>query len=372
MALELARAMSLNGWRVVVADPYAWHLCRLSNTVDKSIKVTAPALDSDAYLTELEEVVRSEGVSLVLPVSEEALFVAQLQDRVDEGVRIFCIGQDALLNLHDKYLFSQFALSLGLPVPLTALADEYAASEATGDSDACCALPGQPYVIKPRLSCAGVGVRFGMAGDALSASEISDRNIVQQQMTGSSCSSFTIAVEGKVTVSVCYRSLLESGAVSVCFEEIAVSASIAQFIDTVVEALSYTGMISFDFIQDDVGVWRAIECNPRATSGVHFLQPVDIINAVFNPDVNVVRTISGRRQEFWSCLMQVEGSLFKGRIDRRGWRNLFSSRDITWRWLDAKPFLLMSFVLAPQLFKAIRTGTPVSQVLMSGVGLHER
>ncbi len=366
--------MASSGWRVVVADPYAWHLCRLSNTVDKSFKVTAPAIDSNAYLAELAQVVRSEGVSLVLPVSEETLFVAQLRDSVDAGVKIFCIGQDALLGLHDKYLFSEFAMSKALPVPLTVLADEYDASridgvDSAGIADASLA---QPYIVKPRLSCAGIGVRFGLPGEALHASEISDRNIVQQQMTGLSCSSCTIAIAGKSTVSVCYRSLLESGAVSVLFEEMAVPASIAHFIDTVVKALSYTGMISFDFIQDSDGVWRAIECNPRATSGLHFLQPLDIVNALFNPEVMIEREVSGRRQEFWSCLMQVEGSLFKGRIDRSGWRNLFSVRDISWRWNDVKPFLLMSFVLAPQLFKAMRMGVPVSQVLMSDVGWHER
>ncbi len=359
VSLELARALSSAGWRVVVADPFAWHLCRISNSVSKSFKVTAPTVDSEVYLAELAQVVRSEDVSLVLPVSEETLFVTQLKERLDENVHFFCIGQDALLTLHDKYLFSQFAVSLGLPVPQTAL---------TNDMEACGALINQPYIVKPRLSCAGAGVRFGAAGDSLLRHEKSGGNIVQQQMQGASCSTFAIAIHGQTTVHVCYRSLMESGAVSVLFEEIPMPASITRFIDQVVQTLNYTGMISFDFIQDGDGVWRAIECNPRATSGMHFLQSQEIMQGLCDADASRERRLAGRRQEFWSCLAQVEGRLFKGQIDRRGWRNLFKTRDITWRRDDAKPFLLMCFVLAPQLLKSIRSGMPISQILMSDVG----
>jgi len=71
-----------------------------------------------------------------------------------------------------------------------------------------------------------------------------------------------------------------------------------------------------------------------------------------------------RRQEFWSRLMQIEGALFRGRLDRAGWRNLFSTTDITWSRADMKPFLLMSFVMAPHLFRSIRVGRPVSQLVM--------
>ena len=66
--------------------------------------------------------------------------------------------------------------------------------------------------------------------------------------------------------------------------------------------------------------------------------------------------------------MQVEGALFKGRLDRAGWRNLLSTRDISWSRADMKPFLLMSFVMAPLLFRSVRVGRPVSQLLMDDLG----
>ena len=363
VALELARAFHASGWRVVVAEPHAWHLCRLSKSVKKSIRVTAPAVDPEAYLDELLRVIDQEAVTLVLPVSEETLHVAALKSRVPDSVQVMCMDQATLLSLHDKYLFVQWALQLGLAVPETELAS---------NRDGCAALLSEPHVIKPRLSCSGVGVRIKAAGAALLAAEKTNRHVVQQKMPGQACSTFTIATHGKPLVSVCYKSLLESGTVSVCFEQISVPDSIANFISHAVQASNYTGMISFDFMQDDHDDWRAIECNPRATSGIHFLAADNIHSALTDGALQVPQLPDGRRQEFWSSLQQVEGALFKGQLDRRGWANLFTTRDITWRWLDMKPFLLMSFVVAPHLYKAVKARRPLSEIFMTDVGWHER
>ena len=363
VALELARAFHASGWRVVVAEPHAWHLCRLSKSVDKSIRVTAPVVDPEAYLDELLRVIDQEAVTLVLPVSEETLHVAALKSRVPDSVQVMCMDQATLLSLHDKYLFIKWALQLGLAVPETELAS---------NRDGCAALLSEPHVIKPRLSCSGVGVRIKAAGAALPAAEKTDRHVVQQKMPGQACSTFTIATHGKPSVSVCYKSLLESGSVSVCFEQISVPDSITSFISDAVQASNFSGMISFDFMQDNHEDWRAIECNPRATSGIHFLAPDDICSALMGGALQVPQLPDGRRQEFWSSLQQVEGALFKGRLDQRGWANLFATRDITWRWLDMKPFLLMSFVVAPHLYKAVKARRPLSEIFMTDVGWHER
>ena len=363
VALELARAFHASGWRVVVAEPHAWHLCRLSKSVDKSIRVTAPVVDPEIYLDELVHVIDQEAVTLVLPVSEEVMHVAALISRVPDSVQVMCMDQTTLLSLHDKYLFTQWALQLGLAVPDSALASR---------ADSCAELLSEPHVIKPRLSCSGVGVRIRAAGAALLAAEKTDRHVVQQKMAGPACSTFTIATHGKPLVSVCYKSLLESGSVSVCFEQISIPDSITSFISHAVQASNYTGMISFDFMQDDHDVWRAIECNPRATSGIHFLAADDIHTALMDGVPPDPQLPGGRRQEFWSSLQQVEGALFKGRLERRGWANLFSTRDITWRWSDMKPFLLMSFVVAPHLYKAIKARRPLSEIFMTDVGWHDR
>jgi len=363
VALELARALNSHGWRVLVADPYAWHMCRLSRSVTQSFKVTAPATNEQRYLQELQEIIETEHVALVIPVSEETLFVSALKGRVPESVEIFCAEQATLLKLHDKFCFARFAAELALPVPATAVASEEAAF-----AD----ILSRAFVVKPRLSCSGTGVRFGDAGDALEVSELNDRHVVQQRLSGDSCCSFSIAAGGKTLASVCYRSLLESGSVSVCFEQVAVPEGIRHFIDTIVQETSYSGMIAFDFIRSEAGVWCAIECNPRSTSGLHFIEHAVLLSSLIDRKVQPPVSLAGARQEFWSCLSQVQGALLRGKFKKESWKKLFSTRDITLQLSDLKPFLLMTFVLAPQLYKSIRSGTALTEILMEDVGWYER
>ena len=276
---------------------------------NKSFRVTAPTLDKDSYLAELRQIIEREQVSLVVPVSEEILFVSELQGQLPESVRIVCVAQEKLLSLHDKYRFMRLAQAHQLPVPQSALAS---------DRRACAELMKKPFVIKPRFSCSGAGVRFGSgsgSGQGLvlvlvlvleqgqrqrqrqrqirswswswswsrvvvirpARSVMSDTYIVQERLHGAACCSFSIVDSGTVLSSVCYHSLLESGSVSVCFEQMRVPDDIALFIKSVVAATAHSGMIAFDFIQDDAGVWRAIECNPRATSGLYFLDHQSVL-----------------------------------------------------------------------------------------------
>ena len=363
VSLDLARALKAAGWRVIVAEPFAWHLCRLSNTVHKSFQVEAPSQNSQRYHAQLLDIIHREAVSLVLPVSEESLYVAQLQGQVPDDVRVLCADQSSLLRLHDKYEFARFAQSLELPVPATTLANE---------SLAVAQLLQDPFVIKPRLSCAGVGVRLADGGGELLDDEKDARYIVQRKLNGALRSTFSIASTGKTCLNVCYQSRVESGSVSVCFEQIDMPEEIANYIDVIVAATQYNGMISFDFMQDETGQWQAIECNPRASSGMHFLSPDQLQKALIDGQ-SVSVTVSNRMaKEFWSCLATLEGKLLKGRLDRAGWRHFFKADDITWQFSDMKPFLLMSFIYLPTLVKAIRTRRPLTELLLQDVGWHAR
>lgn len=361
-ALEIARAFSSRGFRVIVAEPFAWPLCRLSKHVDKCFQTVSPVLDTHEYQSQLLSIMEDERVSLVIPVSEETPFVAGLKGRLPNSVKLVCMGQPSVLMLHDKYQFATWAARHDLPVPHTALADDEQALRSVLSSD---------YVLKPRLSCSGVGIRFGQANEALQGAEASSGNIVQQTVPGISCNTFTIASKGKPIIMIAYKSLLQSGSVSVCFEQIDTPAQIVLFVTRAVELLHYTGMISFDFLQDANGQWQAIECNPRATSGIHFVPQEQLVDALLEQaggEQAVRASPAERRQEFWSSLTELESDLLKLKWNGSGWRTLFTTRDITWSLTDMKPVLLMPFVLAPQLWQAFRQKKPVSQILMLDVG----
>ena len=106
-ALDLAWALAGAGWRVVIAEPFAWHLSRLSRRVARSYRVPSPVSDPAGYRAALRDVVARERVSLVVPVSEEIFHAAALD--LPAGVRFFGEGQARLLALHDKLGFNRIA-----------------------------------------------------------------------------------------------------------------------------------------------------------------------------------------------------------------------------------------------------------------------
>ena len=89
---EVARSFAQAGWRVIVAEPFAWHLARVSRAVARSYRVTAPNVDPARYRRDLGEIVAREAVELIVPVSEEAMHVAAMAPNLPPGVALLWHG----------------------------------------------------------------------------------------------------------------------------------------------------------------------------------------------------------------------------------------------------------------------------------------
>ena len=334
VALDLARGFSANGWRVIVAEPFRLHLCRMSKAVDASRRVTAPATDPVAYRQQLLDIVARDEVDLVVPVSEETGYVASLAAELPAGTSLFAPSAADVARLHDKYTFIEWARGLGLPVPTTWLAD---------DDDHRRLTEAGPFVVKPRDACSGTGVRVLPAGATVRPGR--DR-IVQERLEGRLVSTFTIARDGVALVTSAYEATVLSGSVAVAFRRVEDADVAGRWIRQFVEASRHTGFIAFDIIIDDAGVARAIECNPRATSGIHFIRHralPGLIDAAEGAAVQATGRLyrdETRLAESYSCFTTALGRL--GRADGRStWRELRAARDVTWRANDPWPFLLM-------------------------------
>jgi hypothetical protein len=300
-ALALARACRAAGCRVLVADPFRWHLCRPSRAVDRCYRVTAPNTSLSAYLDDLEAIVRDESVDLVLPVSEEALHVAELAPRLPSGVRLWSASQELLGSLHHKREFVDLALSRGLAVPETYAADDPAAALLAKRS---------AYVEKPVHSCSGIGLRFAQAGDPVLAQ--SADAVVQERLDGDHISSLSLVDRGREIATIFYRGRVFSGTVAICFERVDEAPDARAWISRFVDGLDYSGFMAFDFIIADDGIARAIECNPRATSGVHFFEPAALGAALLDPSAAtaVEPAQSSRFQWAYSTLTEAYAAVF--------------------------------------------------------------
>jgi predicted ATP-grasp superfamily ATP-dependent carboligase len=333
-ALDIARAFHAAGWRVLVAEPFRWHLAGVSRAVAASLRVTPPCVDRAAYLRELADIVRREKVELIVPVSEETMHVAHLRGMLAAAVKIFTMPPAVVLDLHDKHRFVRRAAALGLDVPATA---------ALGDPAGAVLAAAGDVVVKPVFSCSGRGVRILPRGAALPAPDPADPAIVQLFVAGQVFSTCSIAQQGKTIATIVYRGGIMSGTVAVSFQRVEGQAAIEQWVRHFVAELCYSGFISFDFVVAEDGSAVAIECNPRATSGLHFLHAADRVAAITAPETLAAARMRPQMhlQQFYASLTETQGSLRDRARFAANLRMLRAARDVTWSWRDPLPFVTM-------------------------------
>jgi predicted ATP-grasp superfamily ATP-dependent carboligase len=341
-AVDFARSFAAQGWRVLVAEPFKSHLTGASNAVAQSFVVPAPKDGKQAYLAALAGLVEQERVDLVLPLSEETMHVAHLCT----PAHVYAPPPKALLALHDKAAFIDLARAHGLPVPKTALLGTAEAQRIALECD---------YVIKPIYSCSGRGVSLHKTGSPLAApmaSDINARAIVQEQLKGRQVSTFAIAHEGRLLINVTYQGTIMSGSVAVAFERIN-EPPVEAWVHAFVHATGHSGFISFDFFIDHDGAARAIECNPRVTSGVHFVETIGLAQAITDPETATLSLKpTNRMMQFYPTLTEVQGNLYK----KGGWARvqiMRASMDVTWASSDPMPFLTMPITAFPIIAKSI-------------------
>lgn len=353
-AVDIARSFAAAGWRVVVAEPFKRHMAGTSRAVDLSVQVPAPAADAAAYLEALRRVIADQGVDLVVPVSEETMHVAQLRDAFaneDGAPNFYCAPAADTLALHSKHDFITLARNAGLAVPDTAR---------TGTPEATALADVQDVIVKPEFSCSGRGLQRVARGSALP--KMGAQHIVQAEIAGDEVSGFAMARAGRVLVSCAYRATVRHGSVAVAFERFNAPA-VAAWIEQFVAATRHTGFIAFDFIVGDDDVPRAIECNPRATSGLHFVAQDDIAAVITGAKATATLRDETLLQEFWSNWTHWFASVRDGEERRRtGW-SLRRARDVTWQAKDPGVFLLATWSTWPIIGQALRRGETFAEVL---------
>lgn len=356
-ALDLARSFHEAGWRVVVAEPFRKHLAGASKAVARSVVVTAPATDRDAYLADLLRVIDEEAVDLVLPVSEEIVHVAALHGRLPSRTRLFAMPPEVVIAAHDKGSFAEQADRLGLAVPPTS---------PLGSAEAALLAARQDVVVKPLHACSGRGVQRLRRGAALPPADPAAPAIVQGMVVGPERSTCSLVHEGVVSGTVVYQGLMHSGSVSIAFERVE-DRLIEAFVTAFAAATRWTGFLSFDFMLDQDGHPFAIECNPRTTSGLHFFAPQDLARAVLDPAHPLRLRPETRLQQFYSCLTETQLWVFRGGFGRK-LRTLLGTRDVTWSRHDPRPFLTMTATSWPIIREAMARRATFGEVATLDVG----
>lgn len=331
VTLDLVRSFSEAGHIVYVADSINRHLARSSNNVKKSFTIRSPVGTYDQFIQDLQQIIREYKIDLLIPTCEEVFHIAKGKKDLEKECVIFCEDLSVLHQFHHKYDFIQVVKAKGLPVPQTYLVQteaEYKTALGELKSD---------VVIKPVYSRFGTRVEFLKK----SKSNVKERQfrpgmyVLQEEIKGKTICNYSILYEGKLMASANYKVNYTAGkGAAIQFQHIT-HQGIRAWLEKFFQNSKMTGQFAFDFIETETGEIYVIECNPRATSGVHLFQHLNISDSFLGLNKEILEPLPTTNRMIGLAMLfyGIRSESFVSFL-----RTCLKSKDIIWSIKDLKPF----------------------------------
>ena len=354
VALELARLFHDAGHSVCMAESVRWPLTWPSRAIMRHYQVPPPNQEPDAYVDALLEIIQQEKIDLLLPTCEELFYVARGYEQLAAHCELFVEPLARLRALHNKWQFIERAQHYHLTVPhtrlLTSQADVRTLSEEADD-----------LVFKPVYS------RF--ASQTIIRPQKQDRTllscikptpgqpwIAQTFIHGRQICTYSLAHKGRLVAHTAYPTEFSAGqGATIRFRHIEHSAAF-KWVSTFVEREQFTGQIAFDFIETHDKRLFALECNPRATSGIHLLaQEPDFWRLFFEPNSPLLTPSRAEPVMLASAMLLYGLPAIRSYNQLKEWASNFrQSRSILFRRHDPLPALFQFFGVANFLWWSIK------------------
>lgn len=269
-ALDHARRFAAQGWRVTVADSVSCRAAGWSRAVAATARLAPPRHAPAQFVADLNAVIARERIDLVVPTCEEVFFLARHRAALPAACRVLADDFGKLRALHSKWDFTALA---GAQAPASALVGSIDEARAWA--------AGRPLVLKPEFSRFGVHVRLYPDGMPAAAPALPalGRWVAQAYCAGVELCSYSVADRGRLVAHALYRPQYRLRRSSSYYFAPHDNPQVAHFVADLVRRLDFTGQISFDWIDGGDGTLRVLECNPRATSGLHLFGLGDALPA---------------------------------------------------------------------------------------------
>ena len=263
IVLEWIRIAERGGHQIALCDSLRFPLARFSRTPVQYHQIPAPRLDFSGYQKAILPLI--EWADWVIPTCEDIFYLAQLPLNETQRQKCFMPDNALLFGLHHKIeVYQHLPQTEHIRFPASRLITQI--SDVEYDTAA------QKTVLKPIFSRFGRSVIRGVTPENTQGLSISTEYpwVQQQFIEGQALCNYAVCVHGKVVGHSIYRPryLLNQSA-STYFEPVE-DARIQAFIHAFAEQTGYHGQVAFDFIDDGCDLW-VLECNPRATSGLHLI-----------------------------------------------------------------------------------------------------
>ena len=363
VALDLIRAFAHAGHTVFASDTVCWTVSSHSRYLARHFVTSPPRHAPDSFARELQAIVVHQQIDWLIPTSEEVFYVARCHAVLAAHTRVFTEPLALLTELHHKYRFGQHCAALGITTPRTALIDSNVVLQEL--------LPRFPrFLLKPAFSrfatriITNCGVRAGRL--PLSACDPTPAQpwVLQEFIDGTGICTYSTLHNGRVTAHCAYQTpRTVDGGAGVQFRSVDGAATLT-IAEKLGRALNYTGQLSLDFIENERGL-HILECNPRATSGLHLLAPATLVGAITQPDAPLLVAPAGRTRQLTAAM------LASGAAHPAQWRELFRQAvlvgDVVFQPDDPLPALVQLVAAAGFGVKALRRGMSMTKAMTENI-----
>jgi glutathione synthase/RimK-type ligase-like ATP-grasp enzyme len=268
VALEWAQIVLKNGHEVVLADTLQYPLSKSLYGTEYQ-KVASPRFNLRQYEKDMLKLIAE--CDFVIPTCEDIFYLTNiLETHSYFKVKVFAPSFEMLQTLHNKYRVQKL-LNSEVLFPETKLITDPSHID----------IDNTQSILKPVFSRFGSDVITDISKKSVANITCSETEswVQQQRIDGEYICNYAVIHHGKVISHVVYKpKYLVNNAAATYFEYIE-DKTCDEFIATFAQEHSYHGQIAFDFIRNEEGLF-VIECNPRATSGIHLIAPkIDVMES---------------------------------------------------------------------------------------------
>lgn len=343
-ALDLARMFHSAGIKVICADSMEKSICQYSAAVSRFYKIASPVFYYESFVADLQKIIKNEKIDLLIPTCEEVFYIGMAKQILK--TEVFAENFEKLEILHNKWKFAQLLEKFGLNTPETHLWEGEARQG--------------KWVLKPIFSRFAANVQVIEGNWPEYKPNLSNPLIAQAFIEGEKFCTYSLCREGVITAHGVYKVLHAMGmGSSICFESVS-HPEIDDFVTKFVAETSFTGQIAFDFIDGDK--LYCLECNPRATSGVHlFSKSPELSPCFFNKKLYLTPALKTIMHEhlfmLWYGLKQKEIFCFKF------WQHFFAGQSPLWMKGDNMVIACLPFMLWGIAKETLFSGKGFNQVM---------